>query len=68
MWKSMKNGFGWAIGSLVGSAVLSIFAESCVRHIVNGGDYMERLKDRDPEQYEKIKKYQKPKKEEEKEE
>lgn len=68
MWKSMKKGFGFSAGVILGQATLTVIAERILRWVANDEDYMERLKDRDPEQYEKFKKYQKPKKEEEKEE
>lgn len=61
MWKSMKKGFGFASGVILGHATLSVIAEYILRWIANDESYVEGLKDRDPEEYEKLKKYQKPK-------
>ena len=64
MWKSMKKGFGFSAGIILGGAISSVIAEHMLRWIANDEKYMEGLKNRDPEKYEKLKKYQKPKTEE----
>ena len=64
MWKSMKKGFGFSAGIILGRATLSVIAGHILRWIANDESYMEQLKNRDPEEYEELKKYQKPKTEE----
>ena len=64
MWKSMKKGFGFSAGVILGHATLSAIAGRILRWIANDESYMEGLKNRDPEEYEELKKYQKPKTEE----
>lgn len=64
MWNSLKKGFGFASGVILGQAAMNVIAERMLRWIANDEKYMEGLKDHDPEEYEKLKKYQKPKTEE----
>lgn len=64
MWKSIKKGFGFSAGVILGHATLSVIAEHILRWIASDEKYMEGLKNRDPEEYNKLKKYQKPKTEE----
>lgn len=64
MWNSLKKGFCFASGVILGQATMNVIAERILRWIANDESYMEGLKDRDPEEYEKLKKYQKPKTEE----
>ena len=59
-----KKGFGFASGVILGHAAINVIAERILRWIANDESYMEGLKNRDPEEYEKLKKYQKPKAEE----
>ena len=61
MWKSMKKGFGFSTGVILGHAAMNVIAERILRWNANDEKYMEGLKNRDPEEYEKLKKYQKPK-------
>lgn len=61
MWKSLKKGFGFASGVILGQAALQVIATDILKHIAKDEKYMEGLKDRDPEEYETLKKYQKPK-------
>ena len=64
MWNSLKKGFGFASGMILGHAAMQLMAINFLKHIAKDEKYMEGLKDRDPELYEKLKKYQKPKTEE----
>lgn len=61
MWKSMKKGFGFASGVILGHATMNMIAKNILRWVAKDEKYMEGLKNRDPEEYEKLKKYQKPK-------
>ena len=56
MWKSMKKGFGFSAGVILGGAAMNAIAERILRWIANDESYMEGLKNRDPEEYEKLKK------------
>lgn len=61
MWNSLKKGFGFASGVILGQATMDVIAKNILEWIAKDEKYMEGLKDRDPEEYEKLKKYQKPK-------
>lgn len=61
MWKSMKKGFGFASGVILGHATMNVIAKNILKWVAKDEKYMEGLKNRDPEEYEKLKKYQKPK-------
>lgn len=61
MWKSMKKGFGFASGVILGHATMNAIAKNILKWVAKDEKYMEGLKNRDPEEYEKLKKYQKPK-------
>ena len=58
MKQAFKNGFGFAVGSILGYSLLKVVSERVIRHIVNDEKYMEKLKNRNPKQYEELKKYQ----------
>lgn len=64
MWNSLKKGFGFASGMILGHAAMNVIATKILKWAANDEKYMEGLKDRDPEDYDKLKKYQKPKTEE----
>lgn len=64
MWNSLKKGFGFASGVILGHATVNVIAMEILKWVANDEKYMEGLKNRDPEEYEKLKKYQKPKTEE----
>ena len=58
MKNSIKQGFGLAIGYTLAMTLLHVVSESFMKKAAKDEKYMEGLKDRDPEFYEKLKKYQ----------
>lgn len=58
MKQAFKNGFGFVVGSILGYSLLKVVAERAIRHIAKDEKYMEKLKNRNPKQYEEMKKYQ----------
>lgn len=59
MLESIKKGFGLTVGAIFGYGVLSVLAEGVLKHYANNEEYMEQQKNKNPEIYEILKKYQK---------
>ena len=57
MWKSIKKGFGYTIGVLLGYSFLLSFKDVIMRWGANDDEYMERIKKKDPKFYEELLKY-----------
>ena len=47
MWKSMKKGFGFASGVILGHATMNAIAKNILKWIAKDEKYMEGLKNRD---------------------
>lgn len=56
MLKYIKKGFGLTVGYILASALVKTTAECVLKSLYNDKDYMEKLKERDPKEYEKLKK------------
>ena len=57
MKNAIKKGFGLTIGAMLGYATLATIAVEVLKWGAKDEQYMERLKNRDPELYERLKKY-----------
>jgi hypothetical protein len=53
----IKYGFGLAIGYFLGMTCIRAAGESIMKKLANDKNYMDDLKNRDPDFYEKLKKY-----------
>ena len=58
MWKNIKKGFGLAIGWSFGKAIVGVIGTAIMRSSANDKKYVDGLKERRPDLYEELKKYQ----------
>lgn len=58
MWRNIKKGFGLAIGWTFGKAIVGTIGTAILRSSANDKKYVEGLKERRPDLYEELKKYQ----------
>lgn len=58
MKKYFKVGFGWTIGCVLGQVALMLIAEKGMKWAAKNKAFMEYERDHNPENYEKLKKYQ----------
>lgn len=58
MWKNIKKGFGLAIGWSFGEAIVGVIGTAILRSSANDKKYVDGLKERRPDLYEELKKYQ----------
>lgn len=58
MLENIKKGFGLTVGVIFGYGVISVLAESVLKHYANNEEYMEQVKNRNQEVYKILKKYQ----------
>lgn len=68
MMKSIKKGFGFAVGVTLGCATVRMISEDILKWGAKDEALMERMKTKNPEVYENLKKHQEESKSEEKEE
>ena len=58
MWKNVKKGFGLAVGWTLGKALVATISNRILIRSANDEKYMDGIKDRRPDLYEKMKKFQ----------
>lgn len=58
MWKGIKKGFGFAVGFELGKTIVWTVAKFITDTAAKDDEYMEGLKERKPELYERLKKTQ----------
>lgn len=68
MLKAIKHGFGLAVGAILGYVTMGVVGSYILDYAAKDEDYVESKKNSDPEMYETLKKHQKPKEEDSKEE
>lgn len=54
MWKNVKTGFGFAIGWELGQIIIGAIARTICKSAANDENYMDGLKERNPDLYKKI--------------
>lgn len=57
MFRSMKKGFGFAVGVCLGTATVKVASERYLKWLVNNDRYMDGLKERNPKSWEEMQKY-----------
>ena len=56
MFKYIRKGFGLTVGYILATVVIGIACDATYRWVVKDEDFMNKLKEKDPEKYEKLKK------------